>query len=321
MSAPSNHTTTAARKWMQGIHDGLLSAGLVQTGDTGQINLATVTPTNPGSPTALGYEIWRFDDDVQATAPVFIKIVYGELYSSSQAKPWYSVAIATGSDGAGNLTGPVKASAKLSNSGSFSSNYKQTTTEYASYSSGDGSSVNIITWPAWQESQQPAGFSIMRSCGTDGNYNADAIAVMWYSPSDRGVYIVGATTGVEGASESAEYGVLGMTLPTKVNGVAMNTSNLLTATLSEDGTKAPVFPAPLAAPGVAPWVPNGIAVVMPGDAGATSVIQVATINGAARTLRAFPYTATSTYPGLAAQAAVGVSTNIVCLPAIAWAVE
>lgn len=103
LPSPGNLSDDATfRSWAQGIHDALLALGLVQTADTGQINLATaLKPTV--STTAAGYEIWRFNDALQAVAPIFLKIEYGSGSSVTVPEVW--ITVGAGSNGAGVLTG------------------------------------------------------------------------------------------------------------------------------------------------------------------------------------------------------------------------
>lgn len=92
------------RAWCQSIHDGMAAVGLVQTADTGQINLSTVA--RPGaSTTKAGYEIWKFptSDPLQATRPLYIKISYG-TGSLSTSRPGIWFRIGGGSNGSGTLT-------------------------------------------------------------------------------------------------------------------------------------------------------------------------------------------------------------------------
>src|SRR6186997_665737 len=106
-ATPANFTNSSDanfRVWGAYISSKLLAGGMVQTADTGQINWTTVlTPT--GINTYAGYEIWRFADALQASAPVYFKIEYGE--GSNVDGPAVRVKFGTGSDGAGNLTGNV----------------------------------------------------------------------------------------------------------------------------------------------------------------------------------------------------------------------
>jgi hypothetical protein len=100
---PFASTDAGFRTWAQKIHDALTAIGLTQTADTGQINLSTVT--RPGSnDTAGGYEIWRFNDTLQATYPIFIKIEYGmNTVASNQPSLW--ITVGTGSNGSGTISG------------------------------------------------------------------------------------------------------------------------------------------------------------------------------------------------------------------------
>ena len=105
-AAPGTWTNVTSdanfRAWGSYVSAQLAAMGLVQTADTGQINWATVT--NPGAiNTYSGYEIWRFADALQATAPVYIKIQYGE--GAATDGPGMRFQFGSGSDGAGNLTG------------------------------------------------------------------------------------------------------------------------------------------------------------------------------------------------------------------------
>lgn len=91
------------REWGSRLSSELANAGLVQTPDTGQINWASVT--RPGSNAVAGYEIWRFDDTLQGTAPVFLKLSYGT--GNHTSGPRLTLQVGTGSDGSGNLTGTL----------------------------------------------------------------------------------------------------------------------------------------------------------------------------------------------------------------------
>lgn len=100
---PMGFTTDAEfRTWGSTISGELANMGLVQTADTGQINWTTVL-----KPTVLnqvmGYEIWRFADALQATAPIFVKLEYGSSGTGTRAAIWVQVGVTT--NGAGTLTG------------------------------------------------------------------------------------------------------------------------------------------------------------------------------------------------------------------------
>jgi hypothetical protein len=84
------------------IHKGLTEVGLVQTSDTGQINLETVEL--PAVSTTAGYEIWRFNDANQSNDPIYLKIEYG--LGTTTSRPRLICSVGTGSNGSGTLTNP-----------------------------------------------------------------------------------------------------------------------------------------------------------------------------------------------------------------------
>ncbi len=101
VSAVSHANDADFRAWGSELSGKFAAAGLVKHTDTGQINWTTVT--RPAANTAGGYEIWRFDDPLQATAPIFLKMEYGT--GSAAANPQCWITVGTGSNGSGTLTG------------------------------------------------------------------------------------------------------------------------------------------------------------------------------------------------------------------------
>jgi hypothetical protein len=100
----TNATDAAFRLWGAAIGVKLAAAGWIQTADTGQINWTTVLAPL-GATTVVGYEIWRMDDALQATAPVYLKLEYGS--GSAAANPAIWITIGSGSTGTGVLSGLV----------------------------------------------------------------------------------------------------------------------------------------------------------------------------------------------------------------------
>lgn len=91
----------------QAISDILTAGGWVQTADTGQTAsnaLVSSTAVN----TLQGYQIWRMNDSLQSTAPIFMRIEYisGQAtYASSVYGYTFTFTIGSGSNGAGTITG------------------------------------------------------------------------------------------------------------------------------------------------------------------------------------------------------------------------
>lgn len=110
-STPTNATDATFRAWGLHLSTQLQAAGFVKTADTGQIDWATVlTPALAN--TAQGYEIYRFGDALQATAPIFFKIEYGSgVTSALNIGIWFT--FGTGSNGSGTMTGPISTRQQL----------------------------------------------------------------------------------------------------------------------------------------------------------------------------------------------------------------
>lgn len=124
------------RTWAQGIAAQIAAMGLVKTADTGQINLATVL--RPAANAFAGYEVYRFADALQATAPVFIKVEYG--VGGSVDMPNLAVTVGTATNGAGVLTGQVGARRVLTPGTS-----KTAGAVLPSYCSGSTSRLSLAT--------------------------------------------------------------------------------------------------------------------------------------------------------------------------------
>lgn len=99
----ANNTSDAEfRAWTKEFSDNLQLAGLTKTTDTGQINHLTVLRPAAANGVA-GYEIYRFNDALQATAPVFIKLEYGVAANVGMPMVWVTVGSST--SGTGVLNG------------------------------------------------------------------------------------------------------------------------------------------------------------------------------------------------------------------------
>lgn len=108
------------RTWGSAVSSALQTCGLVQTSDTGQINWTTVTRTaaaytgGGGAEVIQGYEIYKFNDSLQATFPVFIKVEYGYIRDENVngagvavTAPVLYVNVAASTNGSGTLNGTM----------------------------------------------------------------------------------------------------------------------------------------------------------------------------------------------------------------------
>lgn len=183
----SHDITTDAgfRAWSQKIHDGLAAVGLVQTSDTGQINLTTVTTPAVNS-TDAGYEIWRFSDAAQSTDPIFFKVSYGR--GGAAARPRMSVQVGTGSNGSGTLTNPNTAQPLGPNSTPAATGYIAICFRDGALSlawSPDPSQTSPAAWQFWaiERLRDPVDFSLQAGAfvfiANAGGYNDIRRAGAW----------------------------------------------------------------------------------------------------------------------------------------------
>jgi hypothetical protein len=100
---PTNATDADFRAWGSAFAAKLLAAGFVKASDTGQIDWVTVARAGVVS-TAAGYEIWKFNDALQATVPVYFKVEYG-AGATNINNPGLWFTFGSGSNGTGTLTG------------------------------------------------------------------------------------------------------------------------------------------------------------------------------------------------------------------------
>jgi hypothetical protein len=92
------------RTWVaEVIHELVTTCGLTQTSDTGQINTTTVT-RQASTGTAAGYVILRFNDTLQSTSPIFIKLEFG-TGATTLVTPAMWITVGTGSNGSGTISG------------------------------------------------------------------------------------------------------------------------------------------------------------------------------------------------------------------------
>lgn len=179
---PDNSTDANFRAWGKAISDAFAALGLVKTADTGQIDWATVSKP-AGASTMQGYEIWRFNDALQASSPIYFKIQYGSN-TGSAANPCLKLVVGQSSDGAGTVTGT------LSTENTFGSGGASSTTAYSCFFSSDGGRINVALFSGGGNSV-PFGFYIERVKDDNG------------LPTVSGVNIV--CFGVTGTSTQAVF--------------------------------------------------------------------------------------------------------------------
>jgi len=175
-SGNASSTDAEFRAWGSEFAAKLAAVGMVQTADTGQINWTTVT--NPVvKETDAGYEIWRFNDAMQATAPIFIKFYYGQGSQNGAlgANPRIRVELGTGSNGTGTLTGTGSGTVRAGNHAVTTTGSSGSATATPSYMCHTSGFFGYV----WHAGNKGEGyFALSRTCDTSGVPDATG-AVMW----------------------------------------------------------------------------------------------------------------------------------------------
>ncbi len=160
------------RTWGATFGTNLATLGWVQTADTGQINWSTVTKPTLAN-TVAGYEIWRMNDALQSTAPIFLKIEYGTGAAATNSAIWITVGFST--DGAGNLN---------------STNVSTRTQVYNTLSSAtayewkfSGTSARLGVLENWNYAGGYRYFFIERTHNSDGTDSSTGAMVVMGSPN------------------------------------------------------------------------------------------------------------------------------------------
>lgn len=169
--------TNARIQALATLHETAATAGgLVRTSDTGQT--ASNAFTAPGSTgRSSGYQIWRFDDALQATRPVFYRIEWGMSTTGSNSMGMW-VTIGTGSDGAGNITGVLLARTAIGSAAIG------TSTLLLHIASAGTSRLMLCYGIGYATQNNCVFFSFERSKDSSGNDTADGI--IWHSTSAGG---------------------------------------------------------------------------------------------------------------------------------------
>ena len=167
--------------------------GLVKSSDTGQIDWNTVV--KPASQFIIGYEIFRFNDVLAATKPVYLKIRY-EVVGSPGNRMWFRFSAGTGTDGFGNLTGFVTAEGQYSNA------VKTAGAILPSYCSGSPSSLFLATYYDTAAANSTQMILIERLKLIDGTETDLGFAV-WFKSGNSLSALISYAVGASGSSHNA----------------------------------------------------------------------------------------------------------------------
>lgn len=168
----ANDTDAHFRAWAQEVHDALTAFGWVNTADTGQINLVTVSKP-AGTSTSQGYEIWRMADSLQSLYACYMKIEYGSGTNSSN-NPGIWITLGTGSNGTGTLTGTVGTRSLITQCNAY------TTAAKTYYSSGGTARFCIAFGADAQDDNSIMYFGVERTKAADGTDSNEGMHMLGY---------------------------------------------------------------------------------------------------------------------------------------------
>ena len=166
------------------ISTNLAAIGWVQSADTGQINLATVTKPVAIN-TAAGYQIWEFTDTVRT---VYMKLEYGTA-ASCDADVWpVGCTFGSGSNGSGTITGlPTTRTAIKTDS-----NITSAVTQYGSAACQTQGGFNLLVGigSALAGTSSQGAFAFARTCDSSGNATGDGYELCLGTAASTGQVVV-----------------------------------------------------------------------------------------------------------------------------------
>ena len=127
----SNADTTLFRAWGSAV-SAALGQMLTRVTQTGEINWATVNAP-VATNTFQGFEVYRLNDSLQSTAPLFFKFEYGSAPSSAQL-PAIKLTIGKSVDGSGSVSNVLQSAINV-----LSGNNSAAVLSNCYISNGDGS--------------------------------------------------------------------------------------------------------------------------------------------------------------------------------------
>lgn len=154
LTQPQNNgnDNAAVKAWGSTISGLFSGAGLTKASDTGQIDWATTTYTpiaTANSINVIGYEIWKFNDSLQETSPVFLRVEYRQIVNlAGHTSYQLSIFFGTATNGAGTLIGVTKEFWLSPFSQPFNTPADGFAGTVSCFSSGDGSSLVLAFGPA-----------------------------------------------------------------------------------------------------------------------------------------------------------------------------
>lgn len=175
-SSPAVIGATGFKAVAKELSDALKACGLVQTGDSGQIDWSSAPEFTAGN-VAYGFEMFTLADSQAANLPVYIKIEYGRSTAAGAGGHQLWVTVGGGSDGAGGVTSVylARSTALQGNTGYADPGASYPTAVCVS----DGFvAVAFKIGSRTSDAAPSGGFIIARTPDSSGSPNADGLFVV-----------------------------------------------------------------------------------------------------------------------------------------------
>ena len=186
----SGTTDAGFRAYILAIRQMIEACGCVRTTDTGQIDPTTVVKPSSTSQLA-GYDVFRFDDELQATHPVTFRIDYRS--SSQGGGDVWTIRVANiglaGTNGAGTQNVPNFNNSGMSPQDLAPMNQTGTQRCFACGDSEDGR-IWWLRHGSVGSSSDNQGFSIERTRDIDGNITPDGVITEWWSNQSHNLWFL-----------------------------------------------------------------------------------------------------------------------------------
>jgi hypothetical protein len=210
----SNTLLADFQGWVMFIHNLLVTnGGWIQTADTGQMTTPPAAAPSAANQQTC-YAVYRMNDALQGTAPIFMRIAYGSSnFGTGTPVPAFWVTLGTGSNGAGVITGIFyNGQANLNSTVSASIN---ATSLCNSYGSADVDRVHLLMFVR-AGADDCMFFSLERTKDATGATNSDGVVMIWG----------------RGALNQIQYLMRTGAIPPVENGLSVIMSNLATSAFS-----------------------------------------------------------------------------------------
>lgn len=259
------YTATEAKNRAQIVSNHLKSL-LTQVTAPSEINWSLVSWSSQAAETSLGFEIFRFNDTLQATAPLYLKIEYGTGAESSTGANLSGITLwlTIGSNVSGdNVTNVLFSRTKIFQQRTASADASLTTQNTIYTSNMDGSGITFNFFP-----------QMITALGTDtypgGYFVVERSRDMGGNPTGAGVFIQYAH-GTSSISNTSVCGFIAFTYPTQVDtlqgvfvngitgaGISHVPYDLSTSQSISSGTTTPIFAGTVVTGNGAHWTPRSV---------------------------------------------------------------